>query len=76
MLPGHALGNQVSDLCVSCLGLAKPGHQTVVMFLVFRLIEGDVSIFFIALFDELGSDGQIDFRDIISISKKRAKNSI
>ena len=49
MPSGRALGNQVSDLGVSGLGLVDPGYQTVVAFLVFGLIEGYVSVFFDAL---------------------------
>ena len=60
VLSGCALGNQVGDLGVSGLGLIEPRNQTVVPFLVFSLIEGDVSVFLDALLDELGSD--IDFR--------------
>ena len=60
VLSGCALGNQVGDLGVSGLGLIEPGYQTVVAFLVFSLIEGNVSVFFDALLNELGSD--VDFR--------------
>ena len=59
VLPGRALGNQVSDLGVSGLGFVEPGYQTIVAFLVFSLIEGYVSVFFDALLDELSSD--VDF---------------
>ena len=59
---GRALGNQVSDLGVSGLGLIEPGYQTVVAFLVFSLIKGYVSVFFDALLDELGSDVDFSFQ--------------
>lgn len=59
---GRALGNQVSDLGVSGLGLIEPGYQTVVAFLVFSLIEGYVSVFFDAFLDELGSDVDFSFQ--------------
>ena len=62
VLPGHALGNQVGDLGVSGLGLIEPGHQSVVPFLVFSLIEGDVSVFLDALLNELGSDVDLSFQ--------------
>ena len=62
VLPGHALGNQVGDLGVSGLGLIEPRHQTVVPFLVFGLIEGNVSVFFDALLDELSSDVDFSFQ--------------
>ena len=45
---GRALGNQVSDLGVSGLGLIEPGYQTVVAFLVFGLVEGNVCVFVVA----------------------------
>ena len=51
---GRALGNQVSDLGVSGLGLIEPSYQTIVAFLVFSLIDGYVSIFLDALINELG----------------------
>ena len=56
---GRALGNQVGDLGVSGLGLIEPSYQIVVAFLVFSLIEGNVSVFFDAFLDELSSD--VDF---------------
>ena len=62
MLSCHALGNQVGDLGVSGLGLIEPRHQTVVPFLVFSLIEGNVSVFFDALLDELRSDVDFSFQ--------------
>ena len=62
MPSGRALGNQVSDLGVSGLGLIEPGYQTVVAFLVFSLIKGYVSVFFDALLDELGSDVDFSFQ--------------
>lgn len=62
VLPGHALGNQVGDLGVSGLGLIEPGYQSVVPFLVFSLIEGDVSVFLDALLNELGSDVDLSFQ--------------
>ena len=62
MPSGRALGNQVCDLCVSSLGFIKPGHQSVVPFLVFSLIEGDVSVLLDVLFDELGSDVDFSFQ--------------
>ena len=49
VLSGHALGNQIGDLGVSGLGPIKPGHQSIVSFLVFILIEGDVSVLLDAL---------------------------
>lgn len=49
-------------LCVSSFGFIKPGHQSVVPFLVFSLIEGDVSVLLDALFDELGSDVDFSFQ--------------
>ena len=49
VLSGHALGNQIGDLGVSGLGLIEPGHQSIVSFLVFILIEGDVSVLLDAL---------------------------
>ena len=58
----RALGNQISDLGVSGLGLIEPGYQTVVAFLVFSLIEGDVSVFLDALLNELGSDVDLSFQ--------------
>ncbi len=51
---GRALGNQVSDLGVSGLGLVEPGYQSVVAFLVFSLIEGNVSVFVDALLNHIG----------------------
>ena len=60
VLSGHALGYQVGNIGVSGLGLIEPGHQSIVTFLVFILIEGGVSVFLDALLDELGSD--IDLR--------------
>ena len=51
---GRALGNQVSDLGVSGLGLVEPGYQTIVPFLVFSLIEGNVCIFVDALLNHIG----------------------
>ena len=62
MPSGRALGNQVSDLGVSGLGLIEPGYQTVIAFLVFSLIEGYVSVFFDALLNELGSDVDLCFQ--------------
>lgn len=62
VLPGHALGNQVGDLGVSGLGLIEPGYQSVVPFLVFSLIDGDVSVFLDALLNELGSDVDLSFQ--------------
>ena len=62
VLSGHALGNQVSDLGVSGLGLVEPGYQTIVAFLVFSLIEGNVSILLDALLNELGSDVDLSFQ--------------
>ena len=62
VLPGRALGNQVSDLGVSGLGFVEPGYQTIVPFLVFSLIEGYVSVFFDALLNELGSDVDLCFQ--------------
>ena len=62
MLPGHALGNQVGDLGVSGLGLIEPGHQSVIPFLVFRLIESNMSIFVDAFLDELGSNVYFCFK--------------
>ena len=62
MPSGRALGNQVSDLGVSGLGLIEPGYQTVIAFLVFSLIEGDVSVFLDALLNELGSDVDLSFQ--------------
>ena len=59
VLSCHALGNQVGDLGVSSLGLIEPVYQTIVAFLVFSLIEGNVSVFFDAFLDELSSD--VDF---------------
>ena len=59
---GHALGNQVGDLGVSGLGLIEPGYQTVVAFLVFSLIEGNVSVFLDALLDELGCNVDLSFQ--------------
>ena len=59
VLSCHALGNQVGDLGVPGLGLIEPGYQTIVAFLVFSLIEGNVSVFFDAFLDELSSD--VDF---------------
>ena len=59
---GCALGNQVGDLGVSGLGLIEPGYQSVVAFLVFSLIEGNVSVFLDALLDELGSDVDLSFQ--------------
>ena len=49
VLSCRALGNQVSDLGVSGLGLIEPSHQTIVAFLVFSLIDGYVSVFLDAL---------------------------
>ena len=54
VLSCHALGNQVSDLGVSGLGLVEPGYQSVVAFLVFSLIEGNVSVFLDALLNHIG----------------------
>ena len=51
---GRALGNQVGDLGVSGLGLIEPGYQTVVAFLVFGLVEGNVSVFLDALLNHIG----------------------
>ena len=62
MLSGHALGNQVGDLGVSSIGFIEPGHQSVVPFLVFSLIESNVSVFFDAILDELGSDVDFSFQ--------------
>ena len=61
---GRALGNQVGNLGVSGFGLIETGHQSIVPFLVFILIEGDVSVLLDALLNELGSD--IDLRFQIS----------
>lgn len=62
MFSGRALGNQVDDLGVSGLGLIEPGYQTVVAFLVFSLIEGNVSVFLDAFLDELGSNVDLSFQ--------------
>ena len=62
VLSGHALGNQIGDLGVSGLGLIEPGHQSIVSFLVFILIEGDVSVLLDAILDELGSDVDFSFQ--------------
>ena len=59
---GCALGNQVGDLGVLGLGLIEPGYQTVIPFLVFRLIEGDMSVFVDAFLDELGSNVYFCFK--------------
>ena len=59
---GRALGNQVSDLGVSGLGLVEPGYQIIVAFLVFSLIEGNVSVLLDALLNELGSDVDLSFQ--------------
>ena len=59
---GRALGNQVSDLGVSGLGLVEPGYQTIVALLVFSLIEGNVSDLLDALLNELGSDIDLSFQ--------------
>ena len=59
---GRALGNQVSDLGVSGLGLIEPSHQTIVAFLVFSLIDGYVSVFLDALINELGSNVDLSFQ--------------
>ena len=47
VLSSYVLDNQVGDFGVSTLGLIEPCHQSIVPFLVFILIEGDVGIFFI-----------------------------
>ncbi len=60
MPSGHTLGNQVGNLGVSGLGLIEPGHQTIVAFLVFSLIEGNVSVFFDALLDGISNSGNPD----------------
>ena len=62
VLSCHALGNQVGDLGVSGFGLIEPRHQTVVPFLLFSLIEGNVSVFLDALLNELGSDVDLSFQ--------------
>ena len=62
VLSGHALGNQVGDLGVSGIGFIEPRHQTVVPLLVFSLIESNVSVFFDAILDELGSDVDFSFQ--------------
>ena len=62
VLSCHALGNQVGDLGVSGLGLIEPGYQTIVAFLVFSLIEGNVSVLLDALLNELGSDVDLSFQ--------------
>ena len=62
VLSGRALGNQVSDLGVSGFGLIEPRHQTVVPFLVFSPIEGNVSVFLDAFLDELDSDVDFSFQ--------------
>ena len=62
VLSGHALDNQIGDLGVSGLGLIEPGHQSIVSFLVFILIEGDVSVLLDALLNELGSDIDLRFQ--------------
>ena len=59
---GRALGNQVSDLGVSGLGLIEPSYQTILAFLVFSLIDGYVSIFLDALINELGSNVDLSFQ--------------
>ncbi len=60
---GHALGNQVGDLGVSGLDLIEPGYQTVVAFLVFSLIEGNVSVFLDALLDEYAGAAAREHKD-------------
>ena len=60
MPPGCAFGNQIGDLGVSGFGLIEPGHQSIVAFLIFGLIQGNMCVFSDALFDELCCD--IDFR--------------
>ena len=62
VLSGHAFGYQVGNLSVSRLGLIEPGHQSIVAFLVFVLIEGNVGVFFDALLNELGSDVDLRFQ--------------
>ena len=62
VLSCHALGNQVGDLGVSGIGFIEPRHQTIVPFLVFSLIESNVSVFFDAILDELGSDVDFSFQ--------------
>ena len=47
---------------MSGLGLIEPGHQSIVSFLVFILIEGDVSVLLDAILDELGSDVDFSFQ--------------
>lgn len=47
---------------MSGLGLIEPGYQTVVAFLVFSLIEGNVSVFLDAFLNELGSDVDFSFQ--------------
>lgn len=67
---GRALGNQVSDLGLSGIGFIKPRHQTVVPFLVFSLIESNMSVFFDAILDELGSNVDFSFQ-IRKLAHKR-----
>ena len=62
MFAGFPLGNQIGDFGLSALGLVEPGDQRVVAFLVFRLVEGNVSVFLDALLDELGSDVDLNFQ--------------
>lgn len=74
VLSGHALGNQVGDFGVSSLGLIEPDHQSVVAFLVFVLIEGDMSVFFDALLDEFGKKPLGEFvREIVGLDMAAAK---
>lgn len=42
--------------------LMQPGYQTIVAFLVFSLIEGNVSVLLDALLNELGSDVDLSFQ--------------
>ncbi len=62
MSSGRALGNQVSDLGVSGLGFVESGYQAIVAFLVFSLIEGDMSVLIDTLLDELGGDVDLRFQ--------------
>ena len=70
VLSCHALGNQVGDLGVSGIGFIEPRHQTVVPFLVFSLIESNMSVFFDAILDELGSNVDFSFQ-IRKLAHKR-----
>ena len=58
----YTLGNQVGNLSVSSLGLIEPDHQSIVPFLVFILIEGNVSVFLDALLDEFCSNVDLRFQ--------------